>query len=91
MGERSERVLKAPLARAELSLQCGSSDEAGILWEAVRADDPGSIEGRVEDDRLVIMAGPVPMPSLRITLDDLLACIQAASGATDATESGEVE
>ncbi len=86
-----EKVFKAPLARAELSLQCGSSDEARVLWEAVRADDPGAVEGRVEDDRLVIIAGPVAMPSLRITLDDLLACIQAASGATAATGSGEVE
>ena len=85
------REWKAPLARAELSLQCGSSEEARVLWEAIRADDPGSVEGRVEDDRLVILAGPVPMPSLRITLDDLLACIQAASGATAAMGSGEVE
>ena len=91
MGEGSERAWKAPLARAELSLQCGSSKEARVLWEAIRADDPGTVEGRVEDDRLVILAGPVPMPSLRITLDDLLACIQAASGATAATGSGEVE
>ena len=91
MGERSERVWKAPLARAELSLQYGSPEEARVLWEAVRADDPGTVEGRVEDDRLVIMAGPAPMPSLRITLDDLLACIQTASGATAATGSGEVE
>ncbi len=58
---------------------------------AIRADDPGTVEGRVEGERLVILAGPVPMPSLRITLDDLLACIQAASGATAAMGSGEVE
>lgn len=97
MDETIERAWKAPLARAELSLQCRSSEEARVLWEAIRADDPGTVEGRVEDDRLVIMAGPVSMPSLRITLDDLLACIQAASGATavtaasDATGSEEVE
>ena len=91
MGERSERVWKAPLARAELSLQYGSPEEARVLWEAVRADDPGTIEGHVEDDCLIIKAGPVPTPSLRITLDDLLACIQVASGASAATGSGEVE
>jgi len=91
VGERIEMAWKAPSARAELSLQCASSDEARVLWEAVRADDPGTVEGRVEGDRLVIVAGPAQMPSLRITLDDLLACIQAASGATAATGSEEVE
>ena len=91
MGEGNDSVWKAPMARAELTLQCGSSREARVLWEAIRADDPGTVTGQAEEARLVIKAGPAPIPSLRVTLDDLLACIQAASGATAATESGEVE
>ncbi len=73
------------LARATVQLRCRSPEEARVLWDAVRADDPGSVDGRIEDDLLVITAGPDPMPSLRVTLDDLLACLQAASGATQAT------
>jgi hypothetical protein len=73
------------MARATVRLKCRSNEEARILWEAVRADDPGSVDGKVEDDLLVVTAGPDPMPSLRVTLDDVLACLQAASGATGAT------
>lgn len=73
---------EAVAARAEVVLQCASSQEAQVLWDALSADDPGSVEGRVEGDRLVIHAGPSAMASLRTTLDDLLACAQAASGAT---------
>ena len=62
-----------------------------MLWAAVGTDDPGAVEGGVEGDRLLIQAGPAPMASLRITLDDLLACIQAASGAAQATEDEEVD
>lgn len=53
-----------------------------MLWGAVSVDDPGSVEGQVVGDDLVVRVGPLPAPSLRITMDDLLACIQAASGAT---------
>ncbi len=91
MDRGSEGSTKAPLARASLDLGCRSPEEAGVLWEAVRTDDPGAVEGRVEGDRLLIEAGPAPLPSLRITLDDLLACIQAASGAAQATEGEEVD
>ncbi len=77
------------MARATVQLRCRSPEEARVLWDAVRADDPGSVEGRIEDSKLVITAGPDPMPSLRVTLDDLLACLQAASGATDATTEVE--
>jgi hypothetical protein len=77
------------MARATIQLRCRSAEEARVLWDAVRADDPGSVEGSVEGDLLVITAGPDPMPSLRVTLDDVLACLQAASGATDATTSIE--
>ena len=73
------------MARATVRLRCRSPEEATILWDAVRADDPGSVEGRIDGDLLVITAGPDPMPSLRVTLDDLLACLQAASGASGAT------
>ena len=76
---------EAALARATIQLRCHSPREARVLWDAVRADDPGSVEGRIEGDILVITAGPDPMPSLRVTLDDVMACLQAASGATDAT------
>jgi hypothetical protein len=73
------------MARATIQLRCRSPEEARVLWDAVRADDPGSVEGRIEGDHLVITAGPDPMPSLRVTLDDVLACLQAAAGVTDAT------
>ena len=66
---------EAALARATIQLRCHSPREARVLWDAVRA----------EGDILVITAGPDPMPSLRVTLDDVMACLQAASGATDAT------
>lgn len=91
MDRGSEGSTKAPLARASLDLGCRSPEEAGVLWEAVRTDDPGAVEGRVEGDRLLIEAGPASLPSLRITLDDLLACIQAASGAAQAAEDEEVD
>lgn len=77
------------MASATIQLRCRSSDEAKVLWDAVSTDDPGSVDGRVEGDLLVITAGPDPMPSLRATLDDVLACLQAASGTTDATVSVE--
>jgi hypothetical protein len=73
------------MARATVQLSCRTPGEAQVLWDAVRADDPGSVEGQVEGSTLVIRAGPDPMPSLRVTLDDLLACLQAASGATEVT------
>ena len=86
MGNGIKDAPTAPLARAELRLHCGSPREAHVLWEAVSVDDPGSIEGRVVGDDLVVRVGPLPAPSLRITMDDLLACIQAASGSTIAEE-----
>jgi len=79
----------AAMARATIQFRCRTPGEASVLWDAVRTDDPGSVEGRIEDDLLVITAGPSPMPSLRVTLDDVLACLQAASGAADATTTIE--
>jgi hypothetical protein len=76
------RGVEAVAARAEVVLQCASPREAQVLWDALSADDPGSVEGRVEGDRLVILVGPSSMASMRTTLDDLLACAQAASCAT---------
>ena len=73
-GDVSGREVEAVAVRAEVVLQCASPREAQVLWGALSADDPGSVEGRVEGDRLVILAGPSPMASLRTTLDDLLAC-----------------
>ena len=72
---------RATRARVTVQLRCASPGEARVLWDAVRADDPGSVDGRVEGDTLFITAGPDLMPRLRVTLDDLLACLQAASGA----------
>ena len=71
-------------ARAEVVVQCTSSGEAQVLWDSLSADDPGSVEGLVEGDRLRLRVGPAAMASLRTTLDDLLACAQAASGAAAA-------
>jgi tRNA threonylcarbamoyladenosine modification (KEOPS) complex Pcc1 subunit len=67
-------------ARAQLELRFPTPEEARVVWEAVSADDPGSVVGRVEDDRLVIETGPSTAASVRVTIDDLLACIQAATG-----------
>ena len=77
------------MARATVQVPCRSPEVARVIWDAVRADDPGSVDGHIEGDVLVITAGPEPMPSLRVTMDDLLACLQAASGATDATTNVE--
>jgi len=76
---------RAIMARATIRLRCRCHEQAQVLWDSVRADDPGTVDGRIEDDVLVITAGPDPMPSLRATLDDVLACLQAASGTTDVT------
>lgn len=76
-------------ASARLFVEAGSPQRAQVLWDAVSADDPGSVEGRVEGDRLVITAGPAPGPSLRVTLDDVLACLQAASGAATTPREGD--
>lgn len=73
------------MAKATIQLRCRSPEEARVLWDAVRTDDPGTVDGRIEDSALVITAGPDPMLSLRVTLDDVMACLQVASGATDVT------
>jgi len=81
-------------AKATLQLRARDGEQARVLWDAVRADDPGSVEGSVEDGVLTITAGPDRIASLRVTLDDVLACLQAASGASTATdlpEDGEGE
>ncbi len=81
-------------ATATLQLRCRDADQAGVLWDAVRADDPGSVRGSVVDGVLTITAGPDRIASLRVTLDDVLACLQAASGtslATDDPDEGEGE
>jgi hypothetical protein len=46
----------------------------------------------VDGSRLFIMTGPAPIASVRTTLDDLLACAQAASGAAavEVPDEGEV-
>ena len=77
------------MAKAELRIPCNSAEVAKVLWDAISADDAGSVEGIVEDDGLVIRAGPAPMASLRVTLDDLLACLQAASGTVKAGPEDE--
>jgi hypothetical protein len=77
------------MARATIQLRCRSPGEAQVLWDAVRADDPGTIDGRIEGNALVITAGPDPVLSLRATLDDVLACLQAASGAASVTTDVE--
>lgn len=76
------------MARAELRLRCASAEEARVLWEAVRVDDPGSVGGRVQGEDLVVTAGPLAATSLRVTLDDLLACLQAARLDAVATAPG---
>jgi hypothetical protein len=88
--EGEEQGGKGPaMAKATVQLRCRSAEEARVLWDAVRADDPGSVDGRVDGDLLVITAGPDPMASLRVTLDDVLACLQAAAGASSATTTIE--
>jgi hypothetical protein len=80
------------MARAELVVPCASLQAARVLWEAISADDPGTVTVTIEDHRLVLRAGPSPVASLRVTMDDLLACLQAARGAADmGTDEGEVD
>ena len=93
MGDGNPPNGHAGRARAELTLCCGSPEEAEVLWRSLSADDPGSVEGRVEGIRLVIRTGPAPIASVRVTLDDLLACAQAATGtvAIEGPDEGEVD
>jgi hypothetical protein len=77
-------------AKAELELDLGTSKRAEVLWDAVSADDPDSVRGRVEGETLHIDVGPAPAPSVRMTLDDVLACLQAASGGVD-IDRGKVD
>jgi hypothetical protein len=76
-------------AKATLQLRCPSPDVARVLWEAVGADDPGTIEGSIDGVMLTITAGPDRIASLRVTLDDTLACLQVASGAVGTTRPGQ--
>lgn len=68
------------MVRAWLELRFASPEEARVVWDAVSADDPGSVDGRLDAEHLVVECGPAPVPTVRVTLDDLMACIQAAHG-----------
>lgn len=93
VGDREGTTARA---RATLQLSCRDGEQARVLWEAVRADDPGSVGGSIDGDVLTITAGPDRIASLRVTVDDVLACLQAASGASTVTDDagdgeGEVD
>ena len=89
MAGRTEGKREPVRARAQLTVECGSQARARVLWEAVSTDDPGAVLGRLDGTRLVIDAGPASAPSLRVTLDDVLACLQVASGAAEAHMTGD--
>ena len=77
------------MTRARLELRFGSPEEASVVWDAVSADDPGSVEGRLDGGLLVVECGPAPASSVRVTVDDLLACIQSAHGGALAQRGGD--
>jgi hypothetical protein len=57
---------------------CGSAEEAHRLAAAVAADNPPHVRARAEGTVLMIRVSAASPASLRATLDDLLACVQAA-------------
>ena len=61
-----------------------SASEAEAVWRAVAADDPGFVSGHVDGDRLVIEGASPSAASLRMTLDDLIACLAAAERSLEA-------
>ncbi len=77
-----------PGARAvvELTLTCSTPEEARAVWAAVSADDPGSVQGEVDGATIRISVGPASLSSLRTTIDDVMACFQAARGAATQAE-----
>jgi len=62
-----------------------SHPEAERVWRAVAADNPGYVSGHVDADRLVIEAASPSAASLRMTLDDLIACLAAAERSGEAS------
>jgi hypothetical protein len=79
------------MARAELKLRFASRREAQVMWGAVSADDPTSLDGQVEDDILHVIVPRATAPSVRVSLDDLLACLQAARGGSIISDDEGVE
>jgi hypothetical protein len=57
---------------------CRSTAEARALVESVRADTPEFVELAVDGPALTIRVVAASAASARATLDDLVACLQAA-------------
>jgi hypothetical protein len=57
---------------------CRSTAEARALLESVRADTPGFVELGVDGASLTIRLVAPSAASARATLEDLVACLQAA-------------
>jgi hypothetical protein len=61
-----------------------SRSEAERVWRAVAADNPEFVAGAVDGERLTITASSASPASLRMTLDDLIACLAAAERSDEA-------
>jgi hypothetical protein len=81
--EDSSEGGEGPGAKAvvDLTLTCSTPEEARAVWAALEADDPGSIQGEVDGAIIRVRVGPANLSSLRVTIDDVLSCFQAARGA----------
>ena len=65
-----------------------SASEAERVWRSVQADNPGFVSGRLEGSRVTIELSGTNPASLRMTLDDLVACLAAAETAGEAAGPG---
>ena len=83
--------------QAELRLAYGSEEEAKAIHDAIRPDNVGlppglaiesSCRGQVVEVRVRCEKG---LESLWATLDDLLACVQAAERALEQVKAGSRE
>ncbi len=64
--------------RCRLELEFEDHETARGIHEAVKLDNEGYIESRVEGNKLVAETGSDNIMTLRNTLDDYLACVSVA-------------
>lgn len=74
-------------ADGEVRVACASPEEAVALAAALRVDDEGYVETRVEGATVVAVARSESLGSLLAALDDWLACAAAARGAAGAAST----
>lgn len=67
-----------------LERRYASAAQAQRLWRAIATDHPEYVTGGVDHERLVLEVRGPSAASVRMSIDDLLACLIAA----EATERG---